>query len=653
MNHRLPALIGPLGVLGCLLAACSADTQVSLTGNTPAQYSHVWVTTQELWFNSASTAGPADGGWVKFPLSTPTTIDLVGANNGNLSNIVDDLHIVPGTYSQVRVIPIDASTPLTTSAQTAGALYNSEADFVDSAGLTHQLPLELLNPDQGFGIATSLKVPVGNVGAALAGTGSTTGATTGAFGGNTATVDPSTGLPIGNNTTTGTTAGTTTGTGSTTSTQPPNEFAVFLDGTTDLVPFSTSTYTGGTGIMLSPHASAYDLSQSAGISGQLTLTNITTSTSGLPAIQVSAQVLSADGTRHVVVSSAPVQADGSFMLYPLAANSSNVTYYDVVIHGPGIATIIIKSVQVELPSSSNTTSPFGTSTTGTTTGTTTTGTTTTGTTTTGTTTTGTTSTTGSTSTTGPTAGSINTVALGTLTPRAATSYTANLATTPAATLPAGSLVGFYQTLQGSGEVPYLIEASPIDPFNEVLLNPQALSTGTVDSGTWSTSGATLTVVSAPPAQGAGTYIVAASAPGYAGGALTAKVTAPTTTPPSGTTAPPVTVALGTLPLAAGTPAGSLHASLTPTTPGKYNAGQLLVSQNGALVATAPLPAGFGQGTASVAINGLPAETPSALYFISVRVWNTSDLTGSLQRQWSPQAVDLRTATSGSITFTVD
>ena len=367
MNHRLPALIGPLGVLGCLLAACSADTQVSLTGNTPAQYSHVWVTTQELWFNSASTAGPADGGWVKFPLSTPTTIDLVGANNGNLSNIVDDLHIVPGTYSQVRVIPIDASTPLTTSAQTAGALYNSEADFVDSAGLTHQLPLELLNPDQGFGIATSLKVPVGNVGAALAGTGSTTGATTGAFGGNTATVDPSTGLPIGNNTTTGTTAGTTTGTGSTTSTQPPNEFAVFLDGTTDLVPFSTSTYTGGTGIMLSPHASAYDLSQSAGISGQLTLTNITTSTSGLPAIQVSAQVLSADGTRHVVVSSAPVQADGSFMLYPLAANSSNVTYYDVVIHGPGIATIIIKSVQVELPSSSSTTSPFGTSTTGTTT----------------------------------------------------------------------------------------------------------------------------------------------------------------------------------------------------------------------------------------------------------------------------------------------
>jgi hypothetical protein len=55
----------------------------------------------------------------------------------------------------------------------------------------------------------------------------------------------------------------------------------------------------------------------------------------------------------------------------------------------------------------------------------------------------------------------------------------------------------------------------------------------------------------------------------------------------------------------------------------------------------------------VAVNGLPAEAPSALYFVSVRVWNTSDLTGSLQRQWFPQAVDLRSATSGSITLTVD
>ena len=301
---------------------------VSLTGNTPAQYSHVWVTTQELWFNSQrSTAGPADGGWVKFPLSTPTTIDLVGANDGNLSNIVDDLHIVPGIYSQVRVVPVDASTPLTSSAQTAGAIYNSEADFVDSAGLTHQLPLELLNPDRGSASPPRSRCRSGNMGAALAGTGSTTGATTGAFGGNTATVDPATGLPIGTNTTTGTTTGTTTrALGRRLRPSPPTSSPCSSTARpTSCRSAPRPTPDGRTGIILSQHASAYDLSQSAGISGQLTLTNITTSTSGLPTIQVSAQVLSADGTRHVVVvSSAPVQADGTFLLYPLAANSSNV-----------------------------------------------------------------------------------------------------------------------------------------------------------------------------------------------------------------------------------------------------------------------------------------------------------------------------------------
>src|SRR5580698_7805651 len=134
MNYRLPALIGPLGALGCLLAACSADTEVSLTGNTPAQYSHVWITTQELWFNSSATAGPDDSGWAKFPLSTPTTIDLVAEGGGNLGSIISGLSVIPGTYSQIRVIPLDPSVALSTSASTAGALYNSEADYVDSTG---------------------------------------------------------------------------------------------------------------------------------------------------------------------------------------------------------------------------------------------------------------------------------------------------------------------------------------------------------------------------------------------------------------------------------------------------------------------------------------------------------------------------------------
>src|SRR6202050_2964368 len=538
MTYRLSAaLAAALAGTASLLVGCSSSTEVSLTANTPAQYSHVWITTQELWFNSSATAGPDDSGWAKFPLSTPTTIDLVAEGGGNLGSIISGLSVIPGTYSQIRVIPLDPSVALSTSASTAGALYNSEADYVDSTGTTQQLPLEFLNPDKGIGIQTSLKAPIGNVGAALSGT-STTGTTTGP------PPAPTTGTTTGTTTATtgtvvGTTGTTTTGTGTTTTT--PNSFAIAEDGTRDLVPF---TYAAGSpGIMLSSHAAAYDLSQSGGISGQLTLTNLTTSSGGVPAIQVSAQTLSADGTRHVVVATTAVQSDGSFLLYPLATNSSNPAYYDVVIHGPGIATIIVKSVEVTL--SNVATTPTATTTT--------------------TTTTATTDTTDTTPASTGTNTAVNPVAIGTLTPRAACSYTANLATSPAATLPAGAAIGFYQTLGTSGSVPYVIESAPIDPFNEVLFNAQGLSSQPVDCGTWCPSGGAINVISAAPAEGAGGYIVSPSAPSYADGPLTTKIPPSTATTTTTTTTCPtpalVKVAAPALALPSGTASGTLHATV--------------------------------------------------------------------------------------------
>ena len=40
-----------------------------------------------MWFNSSATATPEDSGWVKEPLTTPVTIDLVTQSNGNLGQI--------------------------------------------------------------------------------------------------------------------------------------------------------------------------------------------------------------------------------------------------------------------------------------------------------------------------------------------------------------------------------------------------------------------------------------------------------------------------------------------------------------------------------------------------------------------------------------
>jgi hypothetical protein len=408
------------------------------------------------------------------------------------------------------------------------------------------------------------------------------------------------------------------------------------------VPFTFAS--GSTGILWSAHASAaYDLSQAGGISGQLSLTYITTSTSGLPNIQVSAETLSADGTRHIIVSTTAVLSGGSFLLYPLATNSSTNSplTYDVVIHGPDIATIIVKGVQVPRPTSPS----ISTTTAATTTVTTPTNSYTVPSTTTRT-------TTGTTTGTRATANAnVNAVSIGTLTPRAAassppTSFTANMSAAPGAPLPAGAVVNFYQTLGGQGEVPYVIESSPIDPFNQVLFNAEALSVGTVDSGTWSTNG-TVTVVSAAPKEGAGTYLVAASAPGFSDGTLSPKVSV---SPPKSGTAMVVVPALT---LESGATAGSLAAAVVATAPGKYDQGQLLLSHDGAVVAAASLDAVLTQGAGGiVTVAGLPSGTPDAVYYATVRAWKSSD-PSTVQRQWYPQVIDLRTSTSGSIALTVN
>src|SRR5438270_607621 len=591
MNRKSLSLAVPIAVLACVLAGCSVKTDVSVTGNSPALYSHVWITAQEVWFNTSAAAGPDDGGWVKFSLPAPATVDLVTDSGGNLGSLVTGLKLAAGNYSQVRLIPVDAAAALTSSAMTAGAHYNAEADFVDSGGTPHQLPLELLSPDQGIGIQGSLSVPIGNIGAALSGaTTSTTSATSST---------PST-------TTSATSSSTTTA-----------SFALDFDAARDLALFTYGGASSPNGILMSSHASAYDLSQVGGISGQLTLTNLT-GINGLPAIQVSAEVLSADLSRHVVVSSTPVHADGSFLLYPLATSSSNPPAYDVVIHDAGIATITIKAVQVS-PASSSTSS----------------------------------TTSASTSTTGSSA--TNTVSVGTLIPRSASAYTVNLGNASGPALPAGAWVAFYQTLAAKGEVPYLIEASPIDPFsqtlanfNPTLANAEGLSTGTIDSGTYNASGATVTLVSAAPVEKAGGYLVAASAPGYQDGPLTTSVAAPQ----SGTTAPPVT--LPALTLAAGNSPGSISVSITQATAGKYDHGELLLGHDGTLIAAAPLDAALAQGPgATVTVNSVSSGTPASLYYAAVRVWKSSAPSTTLHRQSYPTAIDLRGSASGSAQLTID
>src|SRR5260370_38067279 len=96
MNRIPVALAVSMGGLCCAVAGCSTRTDVSVTGNTPAQYSHVWITAQEVWFNTSAIAGPDDGAWDKVPPPTPATVHLVNGSDGNPGGLAPSPNLAHG-----------------------------------------------------------------------------------------------------------------------------------------------------------------------------------------------------------------------------------------------------------------------------------------------------------------------------------------------------------------------------------------------------------------------------------------------------------------------------------------------------------------------------------------------------------------------------
>jgi hypothetical protein len=598
------------------LAACGARTDVSATSNVTAQYSHVWVTVQDVKFNTRATAGAGDSSWLDFPLTTPQTIDLATVTNGALAVFGSALKIPTGTYAQMQLLLTDTSAPLVTSAQSVGLLYNDQVEYLDSTGAPTVAPLELVHPEQGIVLAVSLTIP-NNTKAALdalstsaattagsTATGSTTGLTT------TAATTPAASTTCSTTTTnTTTTTPITTTSNTCTGGVTTATFAVGIDfdAERDLVPL---TYSGQPGFLLNPHLVAYDLSTAGTIQGQVTLPTTTTTTttaataSGNPDIEVSAETLSSDGTRHVVVKSTPLLSNGSFVLYPLTTNATSTnatttTTYDLVIHGPVIDTVIIQSVPVSVAAPAAATSA-----------------------------------------------ALSTVAL-----TSAADYLVNVSTaTPFTT--AGALVQFYQTVPVSGEVPYVVAQQPIDPFNKDFAGDAALSAGPIAVAIYS-GGVASAAVSKAPNEGTGTYQVAAIAPNFDNGSFGTKVSAPAQ---STTTA--VLVTLAPLTVATGATSDTLAVTTAVAAPGKYNNGELILSQNGAIVAVTPLGVVLDQSSGTVTFSRVPGGTSSqtltsGVYDLSAWVWNSSNPSGTFSRQSSPASVDLSTGTASGATITIE
>jgi len=114
----LLAVIFTLQACGSSGSSSSGSTSngamsVSLV-DAPGDYDHVWVTVKDIWFHTNADAGTHDAGWLKFPLQSPTIIDLTTLSNGNISqNFWDGIQLPVGIYQQIRLLLVstDAANP--------------------------------------------------------------------------------------------------------------------------------------------------------------------------------------------------------------------------------------------------------------------------------------------------------------------------------------------------------------------------------------------------------------------------------------------------------------------------------------------------------------------------------------------------------------
>jgi hypothetical protein len=343
-----------------------------------------------------------------------------------------------------------------------------------------------------------------------------------------------------------------------------------LDAARDVLPY---TYGTSTGYLLSPAASVLDVKLAGAITGTVDTSALA---SGFPALFASAETLSAGGTHHVIVARRAVAADGHFTLYPLPAPRSGTTSYDVVISGAGSATTIVRSVPVSAGPVSD-------------------------------------------------AVSIQSSAIA-LAP--ASAVYADLSP-QSALLPGGARVVFYQTVAASGELPYAIDGTAIDPVTRRLPGGAfALADGPLHVGTYA-NGSRIALAVAAPAEGNARFLIGTE------GHLRSDALATLQTPVSGSESTPTLVFAPVPNLASGAGSGRIDVTVSAAA-GRYDAGFLVVTSGNRLVESADLAALLAAGGGSLSLtvpagSGLSGAAAGVPYQLALRAWNSRDAAGSLVR----------------------
>lgn len=126
----------------------TGSVQISLTDAPAFGYDHVWITVRDLWFHKNDAAEPGQNGWIKFPLSSPVTLDLLELGNGNISLPVwEDIELPEGDYTQLRVFLARTEAERTASASAENLSFNNQVDVTDD---TAAYPLRVPDAERGI-----------------------------------------------------------------------------------------------------------------------------------------------------------------------------------------------------------------------------------------------------------------------------------------------------------------------------------------------------------------------------------------------------------------------------------------------------------------------------------------------------------------------
>jgi hypothetical protein len=301
MKKKIPKL-GFLGMalfaLSLTLNTCGGGTDsispataqngtisLAITDAPGLEFDHVWITLKAVWFHTSNAAGPQEAGWLKYPLSSPLTIDLTTLSNGTLSSAIGNFTLPVGDYQQIRLFLASTGDPLEVSpnppsGSSVTLKYNNEVDL-HIFGLTYQAPLYIPDPIYGIALFGNFQV--------------TSGGTL--------------------------------------------RLAVDFDASHDTVKAVNGL---NPEFILMPKLAHFDLDNAGAIAGQIDAAGITY---GRFNFIIKAEELSSDGTYHVVRRATTIKSDGTFVLYPLPAGSSGKTY-DILLRGQNVDTVIIKGVPV-------------------------------------------------------------------------------------------------------------------------------------------------------------------------------------------------------------------------------------------------------------------------------------------------------------------